>query len=194
MLTGGRKKLNVLEWPFPQVPLAEIEYQVKSRNPKLPAAIHDPVPADVLTQLPPSWETSAPNPDHRYTYVRDAGELYRVTRLCRDDPRCDTFDRLTVLRVRPALPTLPSLYSAGGLFWPTELGIDLAQVGPEGRHVPTEQYERHRLFYDKLAAWVLVGGGYNFIHDDHLYERVRVCRVDPDAKPSPCVTPNAEAR
>jgi len=135
LLVNGRRKLTILEWPFRKVLLSQIETNVKTRQgAPIPAAIHDPVPSDFLSKLPPAGTISVPDPDP-YTYVTDAGQMYRVICACSGSPHCNTFDDLRITRVLPAAVTLADsnpavgLYLPGGLLWPGDLGIDIAQIG-----------------------------------------------------------------
>jgi len=202
LVTNGRKKLNILDWPFRQVRLSQLEIRKNA-----PAAIHDSVPEEFLSKLPQVQiiGTSAPAPDV-YTYVDDDGALYWVLRnACFGSPaHCTAFEDLAARRIeRPGAVLLRTsgkslgvgfsswsgFSSPAGLFWPSDLGIDIAHVGPEGHRITNEDYERQQPFYSNLYENSVSGMGYSFIDDGYIYEGVRICRVDPQAPVSTCLKP-----
>lgn len=194
LLTSGRNKLTILEWPSRQIHLRQLEINVKLRvgAPPIPG-IHDPVPGDFLAQLPRAETSSRPDAPP-YTFVAEGGEMYHVVRQCYGKPGCDTFDDLRVTRVLTSAETLGSnpgawLYSPGGLFWATDTGIQLSQVPPSGRRITKEEYAAHQPLFSKLYETGVGGMGQSFIEDGYMYRGVRICRVDPQAAPSHCLSP-----
>jgi hypothetical protein len=157
------------------------------------------VSEDFLSKLPRTVmiSTAAPEPN-AYVYVTGAGQMYRVVPApCGGSrPRCNTFGDLTAMRVEQPAAALSnpssggSLYSPGGLFWPSDLGIDIAQAGQEGHRIANEDYEKHRPFFSKLHELAGSGFGFSFIDDGYIYAGVRICRVDPQAPPTRCTNPD----
>jgi hypothetical protein len=131
LVTNGRKKLTILEWPFRQVRLSDIA--VKTQNGIAhPAALHDTVPDDYLAKLPQTKiiGTSAPDPD-RYLYVRDGDQLYYVLRnACSTGPKsyCTAFEDLEALPVELPLPSDIQLEPPPGTGRP-----DFFRAGPASR-------------------------------------------------------------
>lgn len=197
LLTNGRTKLTILEWPFRRVRLSEIEKRIPGAA--IPAAMHGTVSEDFLSKLPQTViiGTAASEPN-AYVYVTDADQMYRVVRApCGGSrPRCNTFGDLTAMRVQqPAARAIEPIFGrialfAGRTFWPSDLGIDIAHVGKEGHQIANEDYEKHRPFYSKLHELAGSGFGYSFIDDGYIYPGVRICRVDPQAPPTRCTNPD----
>ena len=75
----------------------------------------------------------------------------------------------------------------GGLYWPRELGIDIAHIPEGGLRVPAD-FEKHRDIF--LALRQSFGLGNAFIDDGYLYSGVRICRVDPQAPQTVCTNPD----
>ena len=212
LMTSGRKKLTILDWPFTQVRLSDIANLRNRPNPQKPA-LEETVPADFMAKLPQQKVGTAPpaadeDPPDRYVYVRDEGRLYRVIRSAcwGATPHCTKFQDLgayLVEQVRPGdltvqLPsdkvtTLPPREGVlfGGspaLEWPSYMGIDIAAVGKEGHRLTNQQFDSQPLYYHLFERGV-GGMGSRFVEGDYIYNDVRVCRVDPGAPPSHCVSP-----
>lgn len=204
LLTSGKKKLTILEWPFTQIRLRQVE-TMQRYGPNVPAVAHDPVPEDFLSKLPKFMVIgdSMPNPDayvdeNAYVFVTDAGELYRVSRggCAPGSPTCNTFWNLQARRIQQPAAVLqnPSLPFQPGLSWPSDLGIDIAIVGQEGHRITNAEYEKHQPFYFKLHELSSTGFGYSFIDDGYIYQGVRICRVDPRAPVTACTNPDDKRR
>jgi hypothetical protein len=201
LLTNGRKKLTILEWPFREVPLNQLERPDLAYI-TVPETLRHSLPEDFLSRLPLTY-SSLPTADdpNRYVYCTDEGKMYRLTRApCGNGrPHCNTFQDLTAIPVRQPATTLsnPSpdawSYSWPALLWPSDLGIDMTQIGPEGRRITNEDYEKRQPFYLKLYENGASGIGYSFIDGGYIYEGVRICRVDPQAPPTRCTNPDAKA-
>ena len=212
LMTSGRRKLTILDWPFTQVRLSDIA-NLRNHPDSRPPALQETVPADFMAKLPQGKIITGPvNPDEdppdRYVYVRDEGRLYRVIRnACWGaTPHCTTFQDLgayLVEQVRPGdltvrLPsekvtTLPPREGVlfGGspaLEWPSCLDIDIAEVGKEGHRLTNQEFDSQPLYYHLFERGV-GGMGFRFVDGDYIYNDVRVCRVDPGAPPSLCVSP-----
>jgi len=210
LMTSGRRKLTILDWPFTQVRLSDIA-NLRNHPDSHPPALQEIVPTDFMAKLP-QQPTSPGKPDEdppsRYVYVRDEGRLYRVIRnACWGaTPHCTTFQDLgayLVEQVRPGdltvrLPsekvtTLPPREGVlfGGspaLEWPSYLDIDIAEVGKEGHRLTNQEFDSQPLYYHLFERGV-GGMGFRFVDGDYIYNDVRVCRVDPGAPPSHCVSP-----
>ena len=210
LMTSGRRKLTILDWPFRQVRLSDIANK-RNENVNHPAALQDTVPADFMAKLPQQKVITGPidpdeDPPDRYVYVRDEDRLYRVGRnACWGaTPHCTKFQDLwayLVEQVRPGdlavrppsekVTTIPAretqLFALSpALEWPNYLGVDIADVGKEGHKLTNEEFESQPL-YSKLFGGS--GSTGRFIEGDYMYLDVRVCRVDPGAPPSQCVSP-----
>lgn len=193
LLTGGRNKLTFLDWPFSQVHANQIATKLNNGVPH-PEALHDKVPEDFLSKLPQPKDI----PSGRFyptTFVNDGGELYLVLRgACAENGKgCTTFYDLTMRQVEKPYEVLSRnsgrfLDSPGGLLWPRDLGVDLEQVGPQGRRLTVQEFEDHQPFYGQLYDFAV--SAKDFIQGGDLYKDVRICRVDPADKTSPCVERN----
>jgi hypothetical protein len=206
LLTSGKKKLTILEWPFTQIRLSQVE-TMQRYGPNVPPVAHAPVPEDFLSKLPKFMiiGDSMPNPNayvdpNAYVFVSDAGDLYRVSRggCAPNSPMCKTFLSLTAARIQQPATILHDqpqvggrgIYSPAGLFWPSDLGIDIARVGQEGHAITNDEYEQHQPFYFKLHELSSTGFGYSFIDHGYIYQGVRICRVDPRAPATSCTNPD----
>lgn len=195
LLSDARHKLTILNWPFRQVTVRQIE-SLQQVAPQLPDAIHDPVPEDFLARLPEENPADAKADPARFVYVAEGGRLYRVTRRsCSVVPeRCRKFEDLTARRVQQTAETARpngdlTLYGPGGLYWPSDIGIPLAATEGAGRRLSNEEFAAHPPLNSKLFEWSASGMGRAFIDDGYLYEGVRICRIDPTGPPSECLHP-----
>jgi hypothetical protein len=212
LMTSGRRKLTILDWPFTQVRLSDIA-NLRNHPDSQPPALQETVPADFMAKLPQGKVITGPvNPDEdppdRYVYVRDEGRLYRVIRnACWGaTPHCTTFRdmsaslveqvRLGDLTVRlpsekvTTIPPREGVLFGGSpaLEWPSYLGIDIAEVGKEGHRLTNQEFDSQPL-YSHLFKGSVGGMGMRFVDGDYMYLDVRVCRVDSGAPPSQCVNP-----
>lgn len=212
LMTSGRRKLTILDWPFTQVRLSDIANLRNHPGTQSPA-LQETVPPDFMAKLPQGKVITGPiNPDEdppdRYVYVRDQGRLYRVIRnACWGaTPHCTAFRDMSAalveqirpgdLTVRPPsekVTTIPAretqLFALSpALEWPGYMGVDIADVGKEGRKLTNEEFESQPLYF-KLFGGSAGGTGARFVDGDYMYLDVRVCRVDPGAPPSQCVSP-----
>lgn len=210
LMTSGRRKLTILDWPFTQVRLSDIANKRKESI-SHPPALQDTVPADFLDKLPQQQVITGPvNTDEErpglYVYVRDEGRLYRVIRnACWGaTPHCTTFRDLgayLVEQVRPGdltarppsekVTTVPAretqLFALSpALEWPSYLGVKIADVPKEGHKLTNQEFEDQPLYSKIFGAG---GTGARFVDGDYMYLDVRVCRVDRGAPPSQCVSP-----
>ncbi len=210
LMTSGRRKLTILDWPFTQVRLSDIanlRNHPRAENP----ALQETVPADFMAKLPQGKVITGPvdpdeDPPDRYVYVRDEGRLYRVIRnACWGaTPHCTTFRDMSAALVEQVHPgditarppsekvtTVPQretqLFALSpALEWPNYLGVGIADVGKEGHKLTNQEFESQPLYSKLLGA---SGTGARFVDGDYIYLDVRVCRVDPGATPSQCVNP-----
>jgi len=209
LMTSGRRKLTILDWPFTQVRLSDIASLRNHPGTQSPA-LQETVPADFMAKLPQGKVITGPvNPDEdppdRYVYVRDQGRLYRVIRnACWGaTPHCTAFRDMSaalVEQVRPGdltmrppsekVTTIPpretQLFLSPALEWPSYLGVNIADVPKEGHKLTNEEFERQPLYSKLLGGSGSTG---RFIEGDYMYLDVRVCRVDAGAPPSQCVSP-----
>ena len=212
LLTSGRKKLTILDWPFHDVRLSDIANKM-NRDVTHPTALQDTVPADFMAKLPQQKVITGPvdpdeDPPDRYVYVRDGDRLYRVIRnVCWGaTPHCTKFQDLEaylVAQVRPGditarppsekVTPVPAretqLFALSpALEWPSYTGVDIAKVGKEGHKLTNQEFEDQPLYF-KLFERGAEGTGLRFVDGDYMYLDVRVCRVDSGAPPSQCVNP-----
>jgi hypothetical protein len=64
-----------------------------------------------------------------------------------------------------------------GRLWPTDVAVRLGDLAPEGATISPDEYERHKDLYSellKLRIW-----GMSFIESGFLYEKVRLCQIEP---------------
>jgi hypothetical protein len=192
LLTSRGTKMKILEWPFSQIHLSQIESR-RRVGAIFPSSIHDSVPEDFLSQLAPLTASAISMQD--MVYASEGGQIYSVRRdPCTGSPPHCTFENLTVRRIQQATVTGGTLHSPDGLFWPGDLGIALTQVGPEGYKITSEDYEKNQPFYSQLYDSGAVSTGSSFIEGGYVYQDVRVCRVNPQAKPSPCINRGTQPR
>jgi hypothetical protein len=189
VLTAGKKtKITILDWPYPQIGLADFR-DVKNRG---NAAMQERLPDDFLKKLPLTRAASGFDQDpNRYAYFLQADKLYRVTGNpgCRgDEPNCKTIQSLDVAEVQSAEAALKairldyripgSLLGArpSGYLWSPDMGVKLAAVPSEGTIISKDEYEKHTpVYFEILKARA---SGLNFIEDGFLYEQVKLCQVE----------------
>lgn len=194
LVSDARHKLTILEWPFDQVSVRDIENLQRTAT-QLPATIHDAVPEDFLARLPEENPVDAKADSARFVYVSQGGDLYRVTRRsCSVVPEhCRKFEDLTARRVQQAAETAQNgeltLYAPAGLYWPSDIGIPLAATPGEGRRLSNQEFSAHSPLNSKLYEWSASGMGRAFLDDGYLYEGVRICRVDQAGPPPACLHP-----
>jgi hypothetical protein len=190
VLTTGRKtKITILDWPYPQVALADFR-DVKSRGNV--AAMQERLPDDFLKKLPLTRAASGFDQDpNRYVYFLQAEKLYRVSGnpACRgDEPNCKTIQSLDVAEVQSPEAALKatrldyripgSLLGArpSGYLWSTGMGVRLGAVPSQGTIVGKDEYEAHKpVYFEMLKA---KASGLNFIEEGFLYEQVKLCQVE----------------
>jgi hypothetical protein len=183
LLTSGRKKLTILQWPFRDIHLSQIEAK-RSADSATRLSLRRSIPEDFLSQLPQAnpVAASAPAAD---IYVADAVGIYTVIRQRCDDPQrgCTAFGDLKVTHVADATdfvshPVPGAVFYSPVVLWPRDRATALDQVGPEGRSIPPGEYEKNPAFYSRLYENSTTGSGQDFIDGDYLYLRVRMCRGD----------------
>ena len=65
-----------------------------------------------------------------------------------------------------------------GRLWPTDVAVRLGDLAPEGATISPDEDQRHEDLYSellKLRIW-----GMSFIEGGFLYEKVRLCQLEPD--------------
>jgi hypothetical protein len=188
------------EWPFPQVPLSQLVSQWdRGRGAYNRAAVSEAMRATVPEEfLAGLHRLNGGTPSVYYT---EAGKMYWVEKEC-NTSRCSAFQNLNVLEIptREALMERTREYPNNalamvrftvGAIWPGDTGVRLAQVGPEGIRISNSDFEKNRFLYDQLFEVGSEGGlAVPLIEDGYAYRRVRICRVDPQDKPPPCITPD----
>ncbi len=199
LLVKSRLKLGMHEWPFPQVPLSELHTGHRA-GVGAPAAWKDKLPANLLSMIP----AGAGAPQSTDNYFTDGGKTYRVFRwFCSIHPDCDAFEDLFAQEIRPAEdlvaqshenpknPISGTVLATVQPIWPSDVDARLSQVPPEGQRISKEEYKKHLLLYLQLAkAGSYNGSGIDLIENGYLYHGVRICQVDPQAPPTPCMNPN----
>jgi hypothetical protein len=186
LLYKSKTKLTVLDWPSSRVRVSDVE-ALQRYGAKIPDTIHELVPDEFLSKLPLTYSRGRAEDDHnRYVYVKDGDRLYRISRPpCGGGrPHCNAFDDLFASPVAQRWTTVsPSFTMAPtGIIWPQNIGLPISQVGSDGQRITRQQYEEGRPFSERLYK-----GGGNFIDAGYLYEYVRICQIDPQSKPTPCV-------
>jgi hypothetical protein len=204
-----KREITVLDWPFPKLPLDQIEnmkrlaysQEAEARAsgrtvPKTPEGIYQELPADYLAKLPgpsaPEFSVSDPNRD---VYVRQGPKIFRVGRRCSSEGhKCATVDSLQVQELMaadsPALPhvIVPSgdsvTYLPGGMtwLWPADAGISLRDVPPRGQPISNEDFARQGLLYREL--YEAGSPGILFIEGRYYYVGVRLDRKEGETQPT----------
>ena len=206
LLKPGKKvRLTILAWPYPQMSLEGFNdrkekagkqqlYGVQS-IPGNFEVMRERLADDFLNKLPLTHPTKSPDDDtNRYVYFEQGQKLYRVTYSpgCNPGaPYCKTFDSLNVAEVTvsdAALPELKQDYrnpTAGshlsarrsGWLWPPGTAVKLDGLPINGVVISNEEYDKHKaLYFDLLKAGAF---GASFIEDGFLYEKVKLCQIDP---------------
>jgi hypothetical protein len=202
LLVKSRAKLTMHEWPFPRVPLSQLHIGHPAGVPA-PSELKEKLPGDVLSMIPAGAATEH-STDNYFTHD---GKIYRLSRWSCDTHPCDAFEDLFAQEIRPAEDLVaeshedPNNPSAGTMLavvqpiWPAGVEAHLSQVAAQGQRISQEEYEKHLLLYLQLAkAGSYNGLGVDLIEDGYLYHGVRICRVDPQGPPTPCMNPNDKNR
>ncbi|MGB9455772.1 MAG: hypothetical protein WCB12_06995 [Bryobacteraceae bacterium] len=204
-----RRDITLLDWPFPKLPLDQIEsmkrmaysQEAQARAsgrtvPRTSGGIYQELPAEYLAKLPgpspPEFSVSDPNRD---VYVRRGPKIFRVGRRCSSEgPKCMTVDSLQVQELMaadsPALPHVigPSgdsvAYLPGGVtwLWPADAGISLRDVPPRGQPISNEDFAKHGLLYREL--YEAGSPGILFIEGRYYYVGVRLDRMEGETQPT----------
>jgi hypothetical protein len=206
LLKPGKKvRLTILPWPYPQMSL-EGFYDKKNRArtqqlygvERVPGNLeimHERLADDFLMKLPLTYATRSQHEDpNRYVYFAQGGKLYRVTYNpgCNPGaPYCNTFDSLDVAEVSApdaALAATKQDYrnpiagsflagTTSGWLWPPGTAVKLGGLLTNGIVISHEEYNKHKpLYFELLKAGAL---GANFVEDGFLYEKVKLCQIDP---------------
>ncbi len=196
-----KREITLLDWPFPQLPAAELESvkraaqlaENEARQTKRTAhgpfeVIHQEVPVEFLAKLPAMAAMGADFPN-RDVYVRTQSRIFRVNRTCTgDNPRCKNFESLSVQEVPDVdvlMTSMPAnvvsddqFYSSRltmmiyGMLWPSDAGFALGDVSGQGRPLSKEEYAKHQPLYREL--FTSGTSGLTFIEGRYFYKGVRI--------------------
>jgi hypothetical protein len=191
---GVKTKLTILPWPYPQIRLDGWQafrsrgWQQRSNGARETPdrdVLFQRLPDDFLAKLPLTSPFGDPQTDpNRFVYFTQDGRLYHVTHNpgCHEvAPGCKTFDSLDANEVRPPQftgdfrmlgPILGGSYQVW--VWPREMGIRLADVTAD-TVIGRDEYAAHEPIYFTL----LKSSGWNVVEDGYVYEKLRVCQIEP---------------